>query len=472
MTTRFVIIGGGISGLCVAHRLTELHRARGLSSEITVLEASDRFGGVIETQRREGFLLEGGPDAFITDKPWALDLCRRLGIAEQLVETQEPFRRSFVIRRGRLVPVPEGWYLIAPARLATLLRSPLVTWRGKLRMACEPLIPPRAASGDESVGAFIRRRFGVEALRRVGQPMIGGIYTADPERLSLQATFPRFAEMERRHGSVLRGLRAGAEGSSRAVRRASGPRYSVFLALRGGLSTLVHALMARMPEASLRLRSAVTRIAPGRGWTVTLRDGASLTADAVCLALPAHPAAALLRDCAPALSQELSGIPYESVATVNVAFRRADVRHPLDGFGFVAPAVERRRLVGCTFTSVKFPGRAPEGQVLLRAFVGGATHHELLAFDDEGLARVVLDELRDVLGLRGQPLFASVRRFPRAMPQYHIGHLDRVGRIEQLVSGYPGLSLTGNGYRGLGIPDCVHQAEDAAERMGSAHLAA
>ncbi len=472
MLKRCVIVGGGISGLAVAHRLLELGRERGVALDITVLEASPRFGGVIETRTQDGWLLEGGPDAFISEKPWALALCRRLGLADQLLDTQAAHRRSFIVRHGRLVQVPAGLYLIAPTRWSTLLTMGLVSWPAKLRMACEPFIPARRSMDDESVGSFIRRRFGREALARIGQPMISGIYTADPEALSLAATMPRFQEMERAHGSVVAALAAGASSANGAVRQASGPRYSLFVTLRGGLGTLIETLIRRMPEAQLRPSTSVARIASGAAWTIILDSGERLTADALCVALPADRAARLLDSCAPNVARELAAIPYESVATVNLAFRRQDVPRPLDGFGVVIPAVEHRRMVGCTFSSVKFTGRAPEASVLLRAFVGGALHRDVMALDDAALERMVREEIASLFGIRATPSLVWISRHPQAMPQYQVGHLARVAAIEQALARHPGLQLAGNGLRGIGIPDCVHQAELAAQRMVDALAAA
>ncbi len=463
---RVVIIGGGISGLALAHRLSELRREHHLPLELTLLEAHERVGGVIETQQHDGWLLESGPDAFLSEKPWAVDLCRRLGMTEQLIETQSSFRRSFVLLRGRLVQIPQGWYLIAPSRLSTLWRTPLLSVSGKLRMAMEPLIPSRRAADDESMASFLRRRVGQEALERIGQPMIGGIYTADPETLSLQATFPQFAQMERTHGSILRGLWAQRQQRGQATRAASGPRYSLFLTLRHGLQTLVDALVrAMMPSVSLRCRAVVAGISRTRTWTLTLEDGGTLEAETLCLALPAHRAATLLKEVTPPLAQMLAAIPYASVATVNMAFRAADVPRPLDGFGVVIPAIERRRIVGCTCASLKFPGRAPQGTVLLRAFVGGALDHQWYELDDQAMAQMVREELYLLFGIEHPPLLTSIRRFPQAMPQYLVGHLERLAAIETHAERTPGLYLTGNGYRGIGIPDCIHQAELTAQRI-------
>ncbi len=471
---RVVIIGGGISGLAVAHRLTELSHERQVPLDITVLESQSRFGGVIETVEREGFILEGGPDAFLAQTPWARDLCRRVGLEHELIETQRESRRSFIVQRGKLLPVPEGFYLIAPSSLSAVFQLPFLSWRGRIRMACEPFVPVRAEEQDESVGSFISRRFGQETLTRIGQPMIAGIYTADPDRLSLQATMPTFHEMERQHGSVIRALRARARASNgRSVSTSpaqqggtSGPRYGLFLSLRRGMGSLVEALLRQMHGVALHHSSPVTRIASsGCAWTVTLHDGRTLRADRLCLALPADKAASLLEPCARDLARQLAEIPYESVATVNLGFRQADAPQALAGFGFVIPASEGRRLVGCTCSSVKFSGRAPQGMVLVRAFVGGALHRELFHLDDAAMTQMVREELRDLLGIRADPVTLAVHRYPHAMPQYHVGHLARVAAIEETVRRYPGLHLAGNGFRGLGLPDCIRQAEQTAADM-------
>ncbi len=449
--------------MAAAHRLCELSRASSEKFEITLLEASGRLGGVIETRRRDGFLLEGGPDAFITDKPWALDLCKRLGLENEIVATNPACRRSFIVYKSRLVPVPEGFYLAVPTSLKALFANGTLSWPGKLRFLADTVIPPKKDGSDESVGSFIRRRFGKEALERIGQPMIGGIYTADPDRLSLKATFPQFIEAESRFGSVIRGFLKGES----AAKSASGPRYGLFVSLRGGVGSLVEALAAKMPEVSVRLSSSVARLQPSESWKVVLSGGGVLEADAVCAALPARQAAGLVEPFDPQTARRLREVPGESVATVNMAFRREEVPHSLDGFGFVVPAVEDGSLIGCTFSSVKFLQRAPEGMVLLRAFVGGPFQREMMAKDNLSLEKAVLEDLRRLLGISASPRFVSIQRHHEAMPVYPVGHLDWVEILERELSKHPGLYVTGNSYRGVGIPDCVHQAETAADRMAA-----
>lgn len=473
---RVVIVGGGVSGLAAAHRLVEL-QSKENQIEVVLLEASGRTGGTVRTQRREGFLIEGGPDSFISEKPEALALAKRLGLAERIKGTNEQHRRSFVVRGGRLRPTPEGFQLLAPSRMLPFLTTDIFTWRGKARMALDLLLPRRkGANGrdDESLAAFVRRRFGREALERMAQPMVGGIYTADPEVLSLRATMPRFLEMERRDRSLIlsmwrAGRRAGAD--ARHGRGASGARYSLFLSFDEGVQVLTDALAARLPEGCVRLNTKVTSLKPESGarrWSLTTDDGKTLGADAVCLALPAYSAARLLRDSDDALSDELDAIPYASTATVNLAYRRADIPHPLDGFGFVVPFVERRATLACTFSSVKFPSRAPAGHALLRAFVGGALQPDMFELDEERMVASVCRDLRDLLGVEAPPLFTHVERWPRSMAQYHLGHSARVARIRELAGRLPALALCGNAYEGAGLPDCVRGGEAAAEALSKA----
>lgn len=463
MTKKAIIIGGGIAGLAAAHRLAELDRTR----DILLLEAESRFGGLIETSARDGFLMESGPDAFISEKPWALELCRRLGLDGELIPTRETSRRSFIYSGGKLHPVPEGFYMVAPSSFAALVKTRFLSWKAKFRMAMELCIPPRKDESDESVTSFIRRRFGSEALERLGQPMIAGIYTADPENLSMQSALPQLWQLEKKYGSVIRGLRHGANGGLQDARRASGPRYSLFMSLKNGLQTLVDALAASMPPGCLKASSRVEGIERiAQGWQIRLDQGDIFAADAICLALPAHHAVRLLKRCASDVAECLSCIPYESVATVNAAYRRGDIPRSMAGFGFVIPAVEKKGIIGCTFSSVKFPGRAQnDGDVLLRAFVGGALNREAMAMDDQAMQSMVLEHFRECLGIEAVPLFVSIKRFYQAMPQYRVGHAKLVEKIEERLKNYPGLYLTGNAYRGIGLPDVIHHAEETAERM-------
>ena len=459
---RLVVVGGGIAGLAAAHRAVELARERGIALELTLLEARERLGGTIATERMGGFLVEAGPDSFLSEKPWALALCKRLGVEDRLTRTDDRFRKVYVWRAGRLHPLPDGFQLLAPTRLAPFLRSPLFSWPGKLRMALD-LVLPRGGADDESLGAFVRRRLGREALERVAQPLVAGIYTADPDDLSLAATLPRFLELEKRERSILLAL-------WRAARRApqpgtSGARWSLFVTFKEGMEELVATLAARLPVGAALVKHPVTGLERrGEAWRVDIDASGPMAADRVILATETHVAGRLLRYVDPSLATLLGEIPYASSATISLGYRLVDVPHALDGFGFVVPRVEGRALLACTFSSVKYPWRAPAGHVLLRCFVGGALDERILELDDASLARRARDELGQALGIKAEPVLTRLFRWPAAMPQYHVGHLARVETIERRLAGLPGLRLAGGAYRGVGIADCIRAGEDAAER--------
>lgn len=457
------MIGAGITGLAAAHRLVELAEAERRPLEVVLLEAAPRAGGAIGTVRRDGLVLELGPDCMITDRPWGLDLARRAGLEAELITTRGEHRRSFVVRKGRLYPVPEGFQLLAPARFAPLVTTPLFTPWGKARMACELLVPRRAPNGDESLGHFVRRRLGREALERLAGPMIAGIYGADADDLSLRATLPRFLEMEERYGSVIRGLWArsrqgGRDASGSGI---SGARYGLFVSFREGMQTLPDALLSRLPPGAFRPGCPVrSLVRVGDRWEVTLEDGERLDAGAVIVSLPAPAAARAVRPVDQPLSDLLGGIRYADAATVSLVWDRDQIAHPLDGFGFVAPREEGLAVLGCTFTQVKWPNRAPEGTAVLRAFFG----HDR-AGDTEGeLVRAAVADLGRLLGITGAPRDRLVWQGRACMPQYAVGHLDRVAAIEERVAGLPGLFLAGNAYRGVGIPDSIRSGEEAAAR--------
>lgn len=461
---KLVIVGGGIAGLAAAHRALEIAHEHRLPLELTLLEARDRLGGTIATERAGGFLLEAGPDSFLSEKPWALALCRRLDLESRLVGTDERFRKVFVWQGGRLHPLPEGFQLLAPTRLRPFVTSSLFSWQGKARMALDLLLPRGATGADESLGAFVRRRLGREALERVAQPLVAGIYTADPDDLSLAATMPRFLELERAQRSVILALWRASRTAPAARAGVSGARWSLFVTLAGGMEELVAALARRLPPGTVHLKQRVTAVERRDGrWHVAAEDG-SHGADRVVVASEAHAASRMLRYVDPPLAALLQVIPYASSATVSLGYRRGDVPHPLDGFGFVVPRIEGKRLLACTFSSVKYPGRAPEGHALLRCFLGGALDASVLDGDDGALAGQVREELRAALGVTAEPVISRVTRHPAAMPQYAVGHLTTVEAIERRLEAAPGLVLAGGAYRGVGIADCVRSGEAAAER--------
>jgi oxygen-dependent protoporphyrinogen oxidase len=463
-----VVVGGGISGLAAAHRL--VRRAAAApgrhSYEVVVLEARNRAGGAIWTERHDGFTLEGGADSFITNKPAAIDLCRDLGLGDRLIETDASRRRSFVVRNGRLLPVPEGFVMLAPSRVWPVLLSPLFSIGGKFRFLMERFVPRRRDRVEESLAAFVRRRFGREILDRLVQPLVGGVYTADPNELSLEATLSQFPEMERRHGSLLRGTRRLVQRSGMIDRGTSGARFGLFLSLDEGMDLLPRTLAAALPEGSLRTSTAVRRVARSEregGWRVELLDGTAIEAAAVVLAAEAHASARLIDPYDHELARLLRSIPYASSLVVNVAYRRDAVGHPLDGFGAVMPACEGRSILAVSFSSVKFPCRAPAGTALMRVFLAGALQPELFDLDDARVAELVERELKELLGIQGPPLLLEISRHARAMPQYTLGHLGRIADIRDRAGQHPGLFLTGNAFDGVGIPDCIRGAHVAAD---------
>jgi oxygen-dependent protoporphyrinogen oxidase len=466
-----VVIGGGVSGLTVARRLlhrSDPSRSRPPRHDVLVLEAKDRVGGAIWTGRQDGFTLEGGADSFITNKPWSLDLCRELGIGSRLIETDARHRRSFVVSRGRLAPVPDGFVMLAPTRLLPVLTSSILSPRGKLRMLCDLVLPKRSDDEDESLAAFVRRRFGREALERLVQPLVGGIYTADANELSLKATLPQFLRVEKESGSLIRAALRQARGVKRDERAASGARYGLFVSLDEGMDVLPRTLAESLPAGSIRTGAPVRRLHRPEGnptWRIEMLDGSVIEATAVVLATEAHVAARLLEGHAPALAAGLRSIPYASSCIVHLAYRRDAVVHPLDGFGVVVPAIEKREILAISFTSIKFSGRAPAGTVLMRVFLGGATQPELFERDDEELLAIARREVSSLLGAHGEPILSRVDRHPRAMPQYLIGHLDRVAQIRAEVSRHSGLFLTGNAFEGVGLPDCVRAAGATADEV-------
>jgi len=460
---KLVVIGGGITGLAAAHRAVELARERGVALDLTLIEARERLGGTIASERVDGFLVEAGPDSFLSEKPWALALCRRLGVEDRLVRTDDRFRKVFVWFGGRLHPLPDGFQLLAPTAMRPFVTSSLFSLPGKLRMALD-LVLPRGHADDESLGAFVRRRLGAEALERVAQPLVAGIYTADPDDLSLAATMPRFLEVERRDRSIILGLR-------RALARAplpgtSGARWSLFVTFAGGMEELVVTLAARLPPGAAVLKQRVSALArEGERWRVRTAEGGAFDAERVIVATEAHATARLVRYLDPALANLLGEIPYSSAATISLGYRRADVPHPLDGFGFVVPRSEGKALLAGTFSSVKYPGRAPAGHVLLRGFLGGMLNAAILTEDDGALVSRARAELREALGITAEPVLTRLHRWPASMPQYRVGHLARAEAIEHAAAALPGLALAGAAYRGVGIADCVRSGEAAAERM-------
>jgi oxygen-dependent protoporphyrinogen oxidase len=467
MTRRIIVVGGGISGLAAAHRLVELKEEQSLDVEIILLEASPRIGGAITTERIGDFLIEAGPDSFITEKPSALKLCERLGLASDLVSTQAAYQRIHIVHNGKLELLPEGFFLLAPTRLWPFIQSPLFSLAGKLRIASELFLPRKNSNADdESLGSFVRRRFGAEALERVAQPLMGGIYASDPDKLSLSATMPRFLEMERKQRSVIYALWSAQR--SRRHEAGSGARWSLFVTPAGGMERFVDAIARRLPEGCVRPDSRVHTLRfdeTQKTWRMMIDRDEAIEAAGVVLATPAYKAADLIAPLASDAAAQLNQISYASTATVSLAFKRADFPKPPESFGFVVPATEKRKIIACTFSSLKYPGRAPEGTILLRAFVGGSLQPELFSDDDDTMQRSVRSEIANLLGVGAEPILSRIWRHPNSMPQYHVGHEERIERVQATLRPFPSLALAGSAYSGVGISDCVRTGEEAAEAV-------
>jgi protoporphyrinogen/coproporphyrinogen III oxidase len=458
--TRIAIIGGGISGLAAAFAL-EKHRRAGLV-EYTLYEASPRLGGVLRTEHIEDCVVEAGPDSFLTEKPWASDLCRQLGLADQFIGSNDADRKTYILVRGRLIPMPDGLMFLVPTKILPTALSPLFSSTTKLRMAQELFHSPQAADGDESVASFVERHYGSEMVGRLADPLLGGIYGGEAASLSVRAVLPRFAEMERTHGSLGRALLAAKK---KMPRPANQPAPPLFTSLKNGMQQLVETLVSKLNPPSLFTNTSVQSVQlEGGGWKVAA-GSKSDSFDAIILALPAPAAASILSTCSPELSGELSSIGYSSSITVALGYDR-DVRQSLPpGFGFLVTRSEGKRLLAATFVHNKFPHRAPEDRALLRCFFAGANAENIWPLSDDAIIATVRNELQQILGLRATPLFGRVYRWKSAMAQYGVGHLERLDRIERLRQQFRGLALAGNGYRGIGVPDCVRSGSEAVKQV-------
>ena len=462
---RLAVVGGGITGLAAARALQAAVDAGGVE-DVTLIEAEPHLGGKILTERVGGFLVEGGPDSFLTLKPQAVEFARQLGLGDRLVPTVDP-RHVFILHRGRLHPLPDGLASLIPQRLGPFLRSGLFTLREKARFGLDLLVPPSPNGADEALGHFVRRRLGHAAVERLAGPLLAGIHAGDVEELSLRATFPTLADAERRYGSLTRAVLARRRSQAHEDAGRNGAARdgaaTMFMTLRGGLGELVERA-ADLPHVAVRTRTALRTIErQGGRYVLRLVGGESLEVDAVVLTVPAHAAAVLLRDVNPPASRMAASVPYVSTAAAALGFRRADLGHALAGHGYVVAGGEGRAHTACTWVSSKWPGRAPAGHVLLRCFAGRAGDQEAFNLDDGTLVRALLEELTPVLGIVGSPVLTRVYRWRDAMPQYTVGHLDRMAALRAALRATPGIVVAGGGYGGVGLPDCIRQGRDAAE---------
>ncbi len=486
------IIGGGIAGLATAFYLQRNAEANGASVRYTLIERSPQAGGKIVTEQVHGFgdepfIVEAGPDSFLTQKPWALQMARELGLNDRLLGTNDHRRKTFVLNKGKPTPLPDGVLMIVPTRFMPFALSPLISPLGKLRMGLDFFIPAKRDNADETLADFIRRRLGDEALDKIAEPLMSGIYNAEAEKQSLMATFPRFRDIEQKHGSLIRGMLAGRKPSPNSAAKPGAPAGhapstasqtngtvpsakppSMFTSLRGGAQELVDTLVPQL-TGDLRFNTGVTgieRVESGEGngyYRLTLSDGTSIVAAHIVLATPAFTGASLLRELAPKAADLLASIRYVSTGTISMGFRTDEINHPLNGFGIVIPRSEQRPINAITWSSTKFDHRAPAGHALLRVFFGGSRNPEMVDRSDDDLFDIARRELQALMGVTATPVFHRIYRWRNATPQYDVGHLERVAAIEAALP--PGLYVTGSPYRGIGIPDCVHQGQITAEQV-------
>ena len=465
---KLIIIGGGIAGLSAAYYAQK----NSPESQITLLEADAHWGGKITTDRvsfEDGdFIIEGGPDTFLATKPWAVALCKELGLGERLHGTNPKSKNTYVLHRNRLQPLPDGLAMMIPTNIPSILKSQLVSWPGKARMGLDFLLPSQNGRHDESLGNFVSRRLGREAYENLIEPLMSGIYAGDGDQLSLRSTFPYLHDLEHKYGSLARGALKMRQQMASRGQSTQGSR-SAFLTPTTGLAEIVEALVETLTEngADLLLNTPVRTLqcSDVGTWNVTLESGGMLTADGIILAIPTYATSNIVSGLDPELASFLQSIPYASTATVTLAYRQSDLSCPLDGYGYVIPRREGRRALACTWTSTKFPHRAPDGYALIRVFVGRAGQESGIPWDEAGLLDLAREELELTLGITEEPLVSRVFIWENAMPQYNLGHPEKLAKIESALEKHPGLALAGNGYRGIGIPDCIHSGELAVERI-------
>jgi protoporphyrinogen/coproporphyrinogen III oxidase len=460
MTKKTAIIGGGISALACAVDLKE----KGV--DFTLFEKEQAVGGKLCTEKIGGFTVEGGPDSYLPEKYWSVQLIKKVGLAGEMLCSNDEHKGTFIFSRGRLHPLPEGVMLMVPTMIMPLARSRLISWSGKLQMGMELFVPPRCDLKDESLAEFVTRRLGRECLEKIAEPLVAGIHTSNPDNMSVLATFPRFVEMERKSGSLIRGMLAAMK--NRPPQNPAGPPMTYFMSLKEGMQELVPGCVRYVGAERIRTGTAVLSVAKREaGYRLTFDDGTTADFAAVVLATPSFITKEIVGAMDPELSSRLSDIAWSSSATVSLAFRKTDLGKDLPGFGFIVPRVENRRINACTWSSIKWAHRAPDDTLLIRSFVGGGHHEELVSLGDGELVTIVLEELRDIIGLRAQPVFSKVYRWFQGMPKYTVGHLERIAAIDEKRKEHRGLFLIGSSYRGIGIGDCVKSGFDAAAAIAA-----
>ena len=470
-SVRVAVLGAGITGLSAAYRLARLKP----DWKINLYDRNNRVGGVLSTDHIDGFQIEQSADNFITTVPWGLELCRELGLVDELVQTNPDYRRTYVVRKGKLHLMPDGFMMMAPTKLWPMAVTPLLSPLGKLRAGLELFIPARRDEKDESMANFVRRRLGKEIFERLVEPLVSGVYAADMEKLSVLATLPRFRDMEKQYGSLIWAMqRQLRENRAAHLSEQSGARYSMFVTLKKGLSFLCETLASHLNNETFLLGKTVKKLERFRldnedryVWKLTDSSGQTKEYDAVICSLPSHESAKLLRNVFPNLASELAGIEHQGTAIATFAFNSTDLKQQVRGMGFVVPTIERNPILAGSFSSLKYEHRAPEGKLLVRLFAGGARAPELPLMEDEKLVPMLLTEMRKILKIEGEPQLTTVSHWPQTMPQYHVGHLDLVEGIEKQIESIADFAISGNSFHGVGIPNCSRSGQKAAIKIAN-----
>ncbi|MCL6472553.1 MAG: protoporphyrinogen oxidase [Firmicutes bacterium] len=482
---RIAIIGGGITGLSAAYTIKRANDD-GNKIDYVLLERDSRLGGKICTERtKDGFVIEGGPDSFLSTKPWLFELARKLNCEDMIIPSNDELKKTYILVKNKLRTLPDGVMMVVPTKIMPFVTTDLFSWLGKIRMAMDYFIPKKKEPGDETLSSFITRRLGKECLDRLADPLVAGVYSSDPDLMSLQATFPVLLDMEQKYGSLIKGTIASMKARQKVVAQDVGRgeppaggkpgapgvlKRTLHMSFKGGMQDIVDRLYAAIDKDKVFIGSNVLKVdevKDERGATIyklQMADGKTIEADALILASPANDTAGLVSDIDKELASVLREIPYVSSATVSLAYRRKDVKHDFKGFGFLVPLGEGRKIKACTWSSSKWSGRVPSDDfAIVRVFLGGARTQELALLPDNKMLAVAKSEVKNIMGIEAEPINNWVFRWPNAMPQYTIGHLDRIKKIEERASNHPGLFLAGGSYRGVGIPDCINSGTKAAE---------
>lgn len=458
MSKKVAIVGGGISSLACAVMLKEA------GIDFIIFEKDKNLGGKIKTEYENNFIIEAGPDSYLPEKFWSVQLIKKVGLEDEMLCSNDEHKGTFIYSNGKLHPLPEGVMLMVPTMIMPLLKSSLISWAGKIRMGLELFIPPKKDDSDESLAQFVTRRLGRECLEKIAEPLVAGIHTSNPDNMSVKATFPRFIEMEKKYGSLIKGMVTAMK--NKPSSQPNTKKMTYFMSLKKGMAELVEGCKKFIGEEKILINKQISQIVKDNNkYIIITNDGVRDAYDYVIMGTPSYITSELIKDLDRSLASLLKKIEWSSSATISLAYKKSDIDVDLKGFGFIVPRVENRRINACTWSSIKWSFRSPEDYILIRSFVGGGHHEELVDEDDEKLVNIVREEIRDIAHIEAKPVFVKVYRWFKGMPKYTVGHLERIAEIDNYVKTHKGLYLIGCSYKGIGIGDCVKSGFDAAKAV-------